>query len=121
MIRILTILAAVAALAVSAAPASAGTPEAATGACNVRGFMDYTDDSCMARSRSDFRARGLSTRWGGEVVSSDAMAKARRPGVASFSIDVGTSEALKHITDGTSNTLARSQGGPNGIIAILIG
>jgi hypothetical protein len=51
MIRALTILAAIVALTVSAASASAGTPEAAKGACNVPGFMDYTDDSCMAKPR----------------------------------------------------------------------
>jgi hypothetical protein len=51
MFRALTTLAAVAALAVSAAPASSGTPEAAKGACDVPGFMDYTDDSCMSKSR----------------------------------------------------------------------
>jgi hypothetical protein len=65
MIRALTILAAIAALAVSAAPASAGTSKA----------------------------------------------KVPHPGVASFSIDIGTSERLdlnsapKRVKDGTSNTL----------------
>ena len=39
---------------------------------------------------------------------------------AGFSIDIGTSEAAKQVTDGTSNTL-QSKAGSNGIIAILIG
>ena len=50
MFRALSIIAAVAALAVSTAAAWAGTPETAKGACHVPGFMDYTDDSCMAKA-----------------------------------------------------------------------
>jgi hypothetical protein len=73
MFRALTILAATVALAVSAAPASAGTKP-----------------------------------------------PPRAPGAAGFSIDIGTSEALKGVTDGTSNTLARTTR-RNGIIAVLIG
>ena len=74
MFRALTILAAAVALAVSAAPASAGTKP-----------------------------------------------PQRAPGAAGFSIDIGTSEALQDITDGTSNTLARAARGRKGIIAVLIG
>ena len=94
MLRALTIVATAVALAVSAAPAPAGNAT---------------------------QPPGLGTRSGGEVVSSDATARAQRPGAPSFSIDVGTSEALKQVTDGTSNTVFLSRGGPSGIIAILIG
>jgi hypothetical protein len=85
MIRALTILAAIVALTVSAAPATAGTPEAAKGACNVPGFMDYTDDSCMSKPR-----------WGSAPAS----------GVASGFLNFGITEtegaATRSAKDGSS-------------------
>jgi hypothetical protein len=57
------------------------------------------------------------------ATAGSSQAKVSRPDIASFSIDVGTSEAAKRVTDGTSNTLqsVSPRPTPNGIIAILIG
>ena len=93
MIRALSILAAVAALAVSAAPASAGTPETAKGACHVPGFMDYTDDSCMSKPRwGSAPASALASRSGGEVVSDFAKSKPK-PAVYDHGITQGRKKA----------------------------
>ena len=132
MFRALTIIAAIAALAVTAAPASAGLlssplgltnkpkpaaydhgitqgrtpPPRGTAGCTLisevgfpkvdNAFMDYTDDSCMAKSRS-----------------SSVKARPKPRG-----------HQLADIPDGTSNTMLKSgslKPSRNGIIAILIG
>jgi len=88
-IRALSIIAAIVALAVSASPASAGTPEAAKGACHVPGFMDYTDDSCMSKPRwGSAPASALASRSGGEVVSDFAKSKPK-PAVYDHGITQG--------------------------------
>ena len=93
MTRVFSILAAIAALAVPAAAASAGTPEAAKGACNVPGFMDYTDDSCMAKPRwGSAPASALASRSGGEVVSDFAKSKPK-PAVYDHGITQGRKKA----------------------------
>ena len=104
MIRALSILAAVAALAVSAAPASAGTPEAAKGACDVPGFMDYTDDSCMSKSRSG---------------SAPTSAPASRPRLFNDGLAVATHLGGEVVPGDFAKS--KVNGGSNGIIAILIG
>jgi hypothetical protein len=114
MLRALTILAAVVALAVSASPASAGSskspPPRMAGVVVLIGANDY--GVVAPRGVSPARASAATSK-----------AKAPRPDVARFSIDVGTSEAAKQATDGTSNTLqsVSPKPTPNGIIAILIG
>jgi hypothetical protein len=90
MTRVFSILAAIVALAVSAAAASAGTPETAKGACHVPGFMDYTDDSCMAKPRwGSAPASALASRSGGEVVSDLAKSKPKPAGVYDHGITQG--------------------------------
>ena len=75
MIRALSILTAIVALAVSAAPvASAGTPEAAKGACSVPGFMDYTDDSCMAKPKAPARAGKVANLGAADDISTFSIA-----------------------------------------------
>ena len=108
MIRALGILAAVAAFAVSAAPASAGSSKQSpprTAVVVLIGANDY----------------GLMT--------TDGKKKVPRPAPAGFFLDMGTIETLdlkaspKRLKDGTSNTImwSGSRKPPKGIIAVLIG
>jgi hypothetical protein len=114
MFRALTIVAAVVAVAVSASPASAASsatpPPRTTQVVVLIGANDY----------GVVAPRGASK---GPASAGTSNAKVRRPHAAGFSIDVGTSEAVKRVTDGTSNTLQSVQvkPTPDGIIAILIG
>jgi hypothetical protein len=103
MLRVLTILAAIAALAVTAAPASASGSEIAVESLTPSAVANHTQGTVsLVFLHGDFST------------------------YSGFSIDVGTSEAAKRVTDGTSNTVqfvtaTPQPGGTNGIIAILIG
>ena len=132
MIRALTTIAAVAALAVSAAPvASAGTPKAKAPpverAERVTAFvwlaelspvvthkpkprgLSIASSEVFELNTAHKRPKAMGTRSGGEVVSDFAKAPAGM--------------RLTAIKDGTSNTImwSGSLKPPNGIIAILIG
>ncbi len=108
MIRGLTTIAAVAALAVTVAPiASAGNSKKPPPRVLNIGSTEVFELNTVLK-----RPRAMGTRSGGEVVSDFAKAPAAM--------------RLTATTDGTSNTLqfvtaAPQPGGTNGIIAILIG
>lgn len=131
MTRTLTILAAAAALAVSAETASAGTsnkpeqPRTESYTLSNAMISGFSAKPGSAKVTAPLPRRNVDNidLWVGvKDGSSNTMQFAERR--ASFTIDIGTSEALRNGTvkqPTRSANLTRVKGGSNGIIAVLIG
>ena len=84
--------------------------------CDSTPFMDYTDDSCMAKSRAAWvkarpkPPRGMLTPSGGETLSNDWVKAPPKPPRLGTRPGGSAPMRLAEITDGTSNTLLLGEG-----------